>query len=228
MMKTGRTIVLAFALLCLCNLMPAQTSVTMQKKGDKYSGAAVTGGREKVMSGVRSDLRDNVRYNGTFKDETLDDFAKAMKEREWNSEDTAWKRACLLNTKEAYQKYISLYPRGPHRAEADKKLVEAKIDDIFKNNHGTLPAFAHVQEDGRPTSSLVMENTTEYPLTVMFSGPEIRSVVIDPGSILTITIKNGVYRVAASVPPGSIIPYAGTQTFTGGRYETGYCIVNAR
>ena len=227
-MNCKLSIALAFALLFMCGISYAQTTVRLQRKGDKYSGAAVTGGREKVMSGVRSDLKGEVNFNANYNDETLDELAKAMKEREWNSEETAWKRACLLNTKESYQKYISLYPRGPHRAQADRKLVDAKINDIFKNNHNTLPAFTHVQEDNKPTSTITMENTTEYPLTVMYSGPEIRSVVIEPGSRMSITLKNGSYRVAASVPTGSIAPYAGAQVFTGGRYETGYCIVNTR
>ena len=55
-MNCKLSIALAFALLFLCGISYAQTTVRLQRKGDKYSGAAVTGGREKVMSHDLTDL----------------------------------------------------------------------------------------------------------------------------------------------------------------------------
>ena len=74
-MNCKLSIALAFALLFLCGISYAQTTVRLQRKGDKYSGAAVTGGREKVMSGVRSDLKGEVNFNANYNDETLDELA---------------------------------------------------------------------------------------------------------------------------------------------------------
>lgn len=147
-------------------------------------------------------------------------------EREWDSDDAAWSTACALNTKTAYQKYVQKYPVGNHRAEANKKIVDFEVNEIFNGNHGSLPPMNRTNEDDKsPTSTVVIENTTDYVMTIYFSGIDSKKLMINPKGKATVNLKNGSYRVAASVPVQNIHPYAGTQDFRGGRYETGYCIV---
>ncbi|MCQ2146974.1 MAG: hypothetical protein MJZ16_05595 [Bacteroidales bacterium] len=162
----------------------------------------------------------------SYSDDKLKELDERMKEREWNSEDTAWERARTLNTKDAYLKYVGMYPYGAHRAQADERLIEINVNDIMNGAHGSLPGMKQVQVDeDSPTSTIVIENFTGYPLTVMYSGPEGRSVTISPGSKMAVTINNGYYRIAATVPAPAVRPFAGTETFSGGRYEVGFHIV---
>jgi len=181
------------------------------------------------MLGTEIDMKSvSVEY-GRYSDDKLKEFEKEMQEREWGREDTAWKRACALDTKDAYEKYIAMYPNGAHRAEATKRFVDVSVEDIFKGAHNHLPGIEHIQsDDDSPTSTLVIENTTEYVLTVYYSGTESREMRLMPYSRGTIVLKNGDYKIAASVPPANIRPFAGSESFSGGQYRTGFCIVPVR
>lgn len=151
-----------------------------------------------------------------------------MAERSWGSEDTAWARACELDSKESYQKYVAIYPNGAHRPQASQRLIDLQVDDIFDSDHGNLPRMNRVSEDeDSPTSTITVENGTRYPLTVMYSGEDSRSIVISPGFKGTVSLPNGQYRIAASVPAVNVRPFAGRETFRGGSYEVCYVIVPA-
>jgi len=190
------------------------------------SMSPVSGGLEKMIipqtevnAGIPSD------YKG-YSDADLDQLEKEMKERDWNREDTAWIRACELDTQAAYARYIALYPSGAHFPQATAKLIEAKIDETLENAHEELPEIECVKADeNSPTSTLIIRNHTGLSLTVYCSGSQSKSVVIAPGGRDFITVENGAYKLAATVPPVHIRPYAGTTFFAGGQYEIGFWVV---
>lgn len=210
----------------------AQTPVYKGKTGDRSvigtvgrsSGSTVSGSG--MLGGSISKEPALPSSYGKYKDEGLQDLNKAMEEREWGSEDTAWKRASSLHTIDAYQKYLARYPYGLHAGNANANIIDIRVSDALNRDHNDLPEMARtVSEDDSPTSTIIVENTTRYPLTVMYSGIDSKSVTIPPGSKTAVTLTNGRYRIAASVPVASVIPFAGGQDFSGGRYETGFCIV---
>lgn len=163
---------------------------------------------------------------GKYKDEGLQDLSRAMEERDWGSEDTAWERAKTLDSIDAYKKYLARYPYGQHVGEANNRIIDIRVSDALNGDHNDLPEMARtVSEDDSPTSTIVVENVTRFPLTVMYSGIESKSITIPAGSKSSVTLKNGHYRIAASVPVSYVFPFAGSQDFSGGRYETGFCIV---
>lgn len=226
-MRIGKLISTLLCLTVLATSVMAQSTLPVPKGDSKGKGGAATlGGRTNPM-GVRNDTRSYpVEYAKPYSDSRLEEMEKAMKERDWNSEDTAWKKACTLDTKEAYQKYIAMYPYGPHRGQADKRMIDLSVDDVFKGSHGKLPGMNHVEkDDDSPTSTICVENATDQILTVYYSGPDSRSVRIAPRSKSSVTLRNGYYRIAASVTSPNVRPYAGSENFGGGRYEVGYCIV---
>ena len=225
-MRSIKSIVFFMCLVCLAVTAEAQSAVSVEKSGDRYSGRSVINGTSRSSGVIKADSRSLPSGYATYKDDGLKDLEKNISERDWNSESTAWQRASALNTKEAYQKYIARYPSGVHIPEARKRLIDAQVNDVFSGSHDNLPGMNHVDRDDKsPTSTVTVENTTQFPLTVMYSGAESKSVVIDPYSKSSVTLKNGSYRIAASVPAPNVRPFAGTQSLTGGRYETGYCIV---
>ena len=75
------------------------------------------------------------------------------------------------------------------------------------------------------TSEIVIDNNTDYALTVYYSGTSFKSILIPIGGKATFTVENGDYKIAASVPPAYIRPYAGKTEFVGGRYEIGFWVV---
>lgn len=224
-MKRFLSIILCMALFCIGAI--AQTGT--QKKGTDTgkSRLNVGHGKETVIS-PKVDFKSLPIQYGKTPDSKLKELDRRMTERTWGSEDTAWGRACFLDTREAYQKYIAMYPNGLHRPDATKKLIDMDVNDVFNSNPDELPKMTHVSQEDTPTSTLVVENVTGYVLTVMYSGTESKSVQISPRSKASFSLKNGSYRIAASVPAPDVKSYAGSQTFTGGRYEVGYCITVGR
>ena len=164
---------------------------------------------------------------GKFTDEHLKELEDDMNERSWGSEDTAWQRARTLDSEDSYKKFIAMYPYSAHRGEADKRIIDLRVDDALRNAHSDLPGITRTDaDDESPTSSVTVVNHTEYALTVLFSGDESRSVVISPGRSAVVKVNNGSYKLAASVPPPHIRPFAGTTDLSGGGYEIGFWVVS--
>jgi len=207
-----------------CTLLYGQISDA--PKLNPKSMSPVAGGLDKMLipqkevnAGIPSD------YKG-YSDEDLSELEKAMKERDWSREDTAWIRACEIDTQASYARYIALYPSGAHFPQATAKLIEAKVDETLENAHEDLPEIECIKPDeNSPTSTLIIRNHTGLSLTVYCSGEQSKSVVIAPGGRDFITVKNGEYKLAATVPPVHIRPYAGKTFLSGGQYEIGFWVV---
>lgn len=216
-------------LLCISFLSFAQTSVPFGKQGERRSGSVSLGSSPKeLIITPKVDMKSLPVEYEKFSDARLEELEREMSERSWGSEDTAWERACVLNTRDAYMKYVAMYPNGEHRPEANKRIIDIEVEDILNHEHEELPGITRVEEDDdSPTSTIVIKNNTQYRLTVMYSGSESKSIAIAPGGRGTLTVKNGRYNIAASVPPAHIRPYAGSTTLEGGRYETGYWVVTS-
>lgn len=220
---------MAIALVCFA--AGAQTPSAASRYHEKGSGIkpkSITSGTIDKMIGGKVDAPDPsipYGYKG-YNDERLDELDKQMKERQWQSEDTAWKRACELDTRLSYETYITRYPQGAHVAEANNKVIEKKVDETLANAHDNLPNIKYIEPDEfSPTSTLSIKNNTGYPLTVYCSGSDKKSVIIPVDATRDVTVTNGDYKIAASVPPGYIRPFAGQTTFYGGTYEIGFWVV---
>ncbi len=163
---------------------------------------------------------------GTKSDSRMEELDRQMEERKWATEQEAWDRACTLDSKAAYQKYAALYPTGYHRGDADRRIIDLEVEEVLNGEYDELPAMKCVAEDeDSPTSIIRIHNVTGYPLTVYYSGKDSKSIVIRPDGEGTVVLKNGFYRIAASVPDTRVRPFAGDGNLSGGRYETGFCIV---
>ena len=144
----------------------------------------------------------------------------------WSSESEAWKMAQKENTISAYQKYLDLFPRGAHRAAADKKIIDMQVANVYAGEHGTLPSMDQTGYGGGPTSSVSIQNSTQYTLTLLYSGPDSKRVVISPSETGHVTLKNGTYRVAASVSAAGVSNFAGSESLRGGSYSVEYYITS--
>ncbi len=205
----------------VCVDLSAQTDTPLT---NKEPGGIMNGSHGKPFGGIID--RNSTRMNyKAYEDEGVEDLAKALEDRDWGSESTAWERASSMNTKDSYQKYAVMYPYGAHAAEANKRLIDLKVNDMFSGNHDNFPKIERTSaDDESPVSTITIYNHTEFFLTVMFSGDKSISTTIVPGGFETVTVRNGSYVVGASVPPARIRPFAGEASFRGGKYETGFYI----
>lgn len=228
-MKARKFICLLLAAACL-SLGASAQSVTFERRGDGYKGSTKgsgTGVLGKPMAPPKLDADAGVINNGRYTDEGLNQLEKQMEERDWGSEDTAWERARTADTAEAYQRYIAIFPNGAHRPEATQRLIDKNVDNAFTSSHSGLPKMKWVAPDeDSPTSTITIHNETGMLLTVLYSGSESKSIDIPPGRSGTVTVPNGRFRIAASVPPAYVRPFAGTETFHGGSYEVSFYIVS--
>lgn len=164
-------------------------------------------------------------YKG-YVDEGLDELNKNMREKDWGSEDTAWQRACELDNSKAYERYMAMYPYGAHVPLASECLIRTKVDETLANAHANLPEITRTEaNDDSAETTLVIQNNTGMTLTVFCSGINKKSLQIPPDKKGTIKVINGQYKIAASVPPSYIKPYAGQTSFMGGVYEVGFWVV---
>ena len=222
-LNTPRYLISIFCCLAIaCLDLHAQTDNPLRSR---EPGGIIMEPQSKTLGNVSD--RNSVQMNyKAYEDESVEDFSKSMEERDWGSEDTAWARACKDNTRESYQRYSAIYPYGSHIAEAVSRLTDIRVNDIFSGQHESFPEINCIAaDDDSPTSTITIYNHTSYQMTVMFSGTEAKSVLILPDSSNTVTVRNGNYRIAASVPSSRVRPFAGSSGFNGGNYETGFYIV---
>lgn len=197
---------------------------TYRERPSGLSGG--TAGERGGMLSVPMDAPTKGLEYQKYTDDNLKNLEQDMNERSWASEDTAWERAQAVDSEAAYRKFIAMYPNSVHHGEADKRIIDLGVDDALAHAHNSLPGIKQVEEDeDSPTSTITIENNTGYPLTVLFSGDQSRRIAIGPGRKGVVTIENGYFRIAASVPPQHIRPFAGATEFTGGSYEIGFWVV---
>lgn len=142
----------------------------------------------------------------------------------WDTESKAWQMALSENTIFAYKKYQSLYPDGAHIDLCEKKLIDLEVSRVYAGEHGALPQMDRTGYGGGSTSYITVTNNTSYTLTLLYSGPDSKRVVIFSGGTSSVILKNGDYRVAASVSASNVRNYAGNENLQGGNYTVSYYI----
>lgn len=155
------------------------------------------------------------------------DSDKKMEEIEnqaWGTESKAWRQATSENSISAYEKYKSLYPNGAHIGICEKKLIDLEVSRIYAGEYGALPAMDRTGYGGGSTSHITVTNSTSYTLTILYSGSDSKKLVIGAGKTKSVRLKNGQYRVAASVSASNVSNYAGTENLLGGDYSVDYYI----
>ena len=206
----------------------AQSSLHLDRSQERRGSSKLKTGTESMILLPQKDADSPALKFKDYKDDSFEALDSEMKERQLMDEDEAWKRACELDSCESYETFIARFPGGKHVAEASCRLIDVKVEETLRDAHEDLPNIKHT-EPAEPTltSTVIITNNTGLPLTVYCSGTDRRSVTIPEGGRITLTIGNGDYKIAASVPPKYIRPFAGKTTFVGGTYEIGFWVVRS-
>lgn len=207
----------------------AQSSTTNRRAVERNSSGSLKSGKIMIDPG-RISLPANapgsapIRKDG-YDDTTLKDLQDKLEERKWGSEDTAWERACAIGNRDAYQKYIAMYPYGSHVAEATQRIIDIDVEDVLNHPHNSLPGFKLTKLDEESEySTIVITNNTGVVLHILYSGLESRDLYIIRGGTATITVPNGECKIAALVDSPSVKPFAGRGVLRGGQYEVSFYI----
>lgn len=126
---------------------------------------------------------------------------------------------CVANINAQSKKYKK------STTSTSKKKIKDDVDRIFNDNKtGQLPTFEKRGDRGTTTSAISIENGTGCSLTVRYSGADINMIIIPAGSTRSVTLKSGLYRIAASACGSN---YAGEESLSG-RYSSRYYISSSR
>lgn len=129
--------------------------------------------------------------------------------------------------KKALFVYEAIIDYNPElKEEIEPFIVDCKINIIATSNYVEITQTEPVKKIySRGESFLVIENTTNYDLTIYFSGPEHKIVEIEPEKKIEIDIKPGTYKIAAELIDSNILPFYGIVAYQEGqKYKEVYSI----
>jgi hypothetical protein len=111
------------------------------------------------------------------------------------------------------------------------KLAKLKTDILSKDlNPNVLPG-SELSGDTKNEGSHATEyvtNSTEYTLTLYYTGPTSTIVTIPTGGKEAVSLRKGSYSIVAKVSAPSVQEYYGSQIYRGFPYEVKYYITTSR
>lgn len=160
-----------------------------------------------------------------------EDYQKDAQEKlldlQWKNEAFAWQMSAEKDIAFYYEKYLDQHPKGKHAKQAERRLIDLEVAAVFAGEHGELPSMDKGYSTGASYSVIEIENRTQYDLTVSYSGPDSKRMVIQPYRTRSMRIGNGSYRVAANVGHG-VTPFAGTEYLDGSHFSSSFYISTIR
>lgn len=135
--------------------------------------------------------------------------------------DWAWIRE--QDSLEHYKRFVTRFPNHPERRWMEKRIIDLEVNEIAAGEHGEMPR-AQLLSYGGSVVELEVENQTGYELSVRYSGPDSRKLVIPKGASQTVSLPPGEYKIAASVTAANVRNYYGTDTMRGGQYSSSFYI----
>lgn len=122
-----------------------------------------------------------------------------------------------------YKRFLNRHPNHPHKTWIEKRIIDLEVKEIAAGDYGVLPPAQPIQLGGR-NAIVQVNNKTGYELSVRYSGPESKKLVIPTGVIKSISLPPGEYQVAATVTARNVRNYFGRDKIQGGSYSSEFYI----
>ena len=116
-----------------------------------------------------------------------------------------------------YQRFASRFSSHPKIRLIEKRIIDLEVKDIAAGEHGEMPNAQPIQIGG-DSVEVEIENRTGYELTVRYSGPDSKKLILPVESTQIIIVPPGAYQVAASVSAGNVRNYYGQDMMQAGKY----------
>jgi len=114
---------------------------------------------------------------------------------------------------------------APPAPDPNAKAIDAEVAKIMAGDHSQLPPAQKLSSNNSGVATIKVTNDTAHTLTVLYSGPTSKKSVLSAHQSENVSLTAGNYSVAASVNDPSVIPFAGTDTVSGGHYTNQFYIV---
>ncbi len=172
---------------------------------------------------------NDIYFTTAFKEvrnlyEEIEKSENDLENSQLQNEEFAWKFAQDKNTIDACRKYLEFHPNGKHK----KEVIDLQVDLILQGDYGSLPNMTVNNGQTSTQSNIRISNSTQYKLTVLYSGSKSESIIIPSGESKSIKLKSGTYRVSAYVDNYRVRNFAGTETINFSDYDVEYYIKTTR
>ena len=122
-----------------------------------------------------------------------------------------------------YKRFITAFPRHTEKEWIEKRIIDLEVKKIAAGEFGEMPK-AQPLSYGGAAAEVTVENQTGYVLTVRYSGPDSKKLVIPVGATHSVSLPPGDYQIAASVSAANVSNYYGKDTMKGGKYSSNFFI----
>jgi hypothetical protein len=150
---------------------------------------------------------------------------RRQKELLEQKENNLFAEATQKNRAQTWKGFLVLYPEHPKKSQIEDKIIGLEVDEIFKGTYGEIPTSSQMGAANYVSSDMKITNSTPYTLTLRYSGPENKRLIISPSASQKVRLKSGDYRVTASVNASRVSNYAGRESLNG-NYTSSYYISN--
>lgn len=124
-----------------------------------------------------------------------------------------YEEASRLNTSAAWKQFQLDNPNYENKSEIEDNIIRAQVREIkADSNTGQMPVSERVGSSNSTVSSIQVENDTSCDLTLLYSGPDAKKIIIAPNSKKNVTLSSGNYTVAANACGYN---YAGSENLSG-------------
>lgn len=156
--------------------------------------------------------------------EEIEKSENDLENSQLKNEEFAWTFVKNKNTIDACKKYLEFHPNGKHK----KEVIDLQVDLVLQGDYGNLPNMNVNNGKVSTQSNIKILNSTQYKLTVLYSGTNSENIVIPSGESKSIKLKSGTYRVTAYVDNYSVRNFAGTENINFSDYDVEYYIKTTR
>jgi hypothetical protein len=125
-----------------------------------------------------------------------------------------------------YRQFAYRHPSHPQINSIEKRIIDLEVKEIAGGEYGEMPP-AQVQSLGGSYAHVEIKNDTEYELTLRYSGPDSKKLVIPIGETRSIALVPGSYKVGASVNATNVTNFYGLDTMQGGKYSSSFFILGS-
>jgi len=122
-----------------------------------------------------------------------------------------------------YKRLAERFPKHPKIDSINKRIIDLEVKKIASGKYGELPQAEAISLGGTE-AHVEVKNNTGYELTVLYSGPDSKKLVLAIGDTKTVTLPPGNYQVAASVSAADVRNFYGKDSLRGGRYAGSFYI----
>tara|TARA_R110002020_G_scaffold312101_1_gene527570 strand:- start:483 stop:1367 length:885 start_codon:yes stop_codon:yes gene_type:complete len=194
-----------------------------------YNNEGIKEHAEKRIEEVVNSTRDPQTLQDFLDSNRLPQFRPDAKQRQKElleeKENELYAHAKQQNTAQTWKDFISMYPEHPKKDQIEQQIIGLEVDDIFRGAYGEIPVSSQTGAANYTNSAVEITNNTSYTLTIRYSGPENKRLIISPNAKQKVNLKSGEYRVTASVNSARVNNFAGKERLNG-EYSSSFYISN--